>query len=712
MDKLLATPNMMRLAAEDVPTIEYYGYSRSYKSEKYKRGMYMRCRVQDGILKVAFFAPQHMRMGGKKPVYELYVDKEKKQFLTLDCQNNKWRTATLRNLIWYSSTSYFQSGEKWISREGKKVLRNYFCTEEGDFNTIVKFQNDVRDEELKLRHKKETDPWDEDLLQTPSLPKDWDRWKRKVGIPEQYMFYQYTRRKYKTGYCTFCEKEVPIRKPRHNTMGTCPCCRHKVTYKAIGRAGTVMTKTHTMYLMQRCKDGFMVREFSGWCKYRQGEYNNPESYVHETYRIIFNADAKIQRSYYWGVYKQTESRWIKGGTHFDYSWGNYEGSVYGKTIPSLHKKELKMTGLPEYIKGIGGADPTKYLSVYNSYPFLEKFVKAGLTRLSYEYLYDTSVRYNLKVQSGEQSLVGLLGINNMELKRLRKNDGGIKFLQWLQFEKASGTLIPDDVISWFCEVKIEPRELKFIWNKMSPVAIRNYISRQMKELHESSHSIINTWSDYLSMAKRLGMDTNDEIIFRVRKLRQRHDELVERCQEKDLAIRAGEILEKYPRVEEVFTAIRSKYEYSDNDYMIMVPSCIEDMLREGRNLHHCVADSDRYFDRINRQEAYVLFLRRTSAPEKSFYTLEIEPGGTVRQKRTMYDRQEKDIEQATDFLRKWQKEISVRLTESDKQLARQSKILRHEEFEQLRKDQVVVHTGNLAGKLLVDVLMQDLLEAA
>ena len=215
----------MRLAAEDIPTIEYVGYYSKHKVERYKRGLYMRCRVQDGILKVALFAPQHMRMGGRLPVYELYIDKNKKQFLTLDCPNQKWRTATLHYLVCYSSIPYFQSGEKWISREGKKVLRNYFGTENGDYDTIVHFQNGIRDEELKRRRKKETDPWDEDLKQTPPLPKDWDRWVRKVGIPEHYMFYQYTRSKHKTGYCTYCEKEMPIRNPKHNAEGICPKCR-------------------------------------------------------------------------------------------------------------------------------------------------------------------------------------------------------------------------------------------------------------------------------------------------------------------------------------------------------------------------------------------------------------------------------------------------------------------------------------------------------
>ena len=48
----------------------------------------------------------------------------------------------------------------------------------------------------------------------------------------------------------------------------------------------------------------------------------------------------------------------------------------------------------------------------------------------------------------------------------------------------------------------------------------------------------------------------------------------------------------------------------------------------------------------------------------------------------------------------------------DKQLAADSHELRIKELVQLRNDQVTIHTGDLAGRLLVDVLTEDLMEAA
>ncbi|MCI9071946.1 MAG: hypothetical protein HFH80_03920, partial [Lachnospiraceae bacterium] len=88
----------------------------------------------------------------------------------------------------------------------------------------------------------------------------------------------------------------------------------------------------------------------------------------------------------------------------------------------------------------------------------------------------------------------------------------------------------------------------------------------------------------------------------------------------------------------------------------------------------------------------------------------IEPDGTVRQKRTMYDRQKEDIKDAEKFLREWQKVISKRITTKERGLAEKSRILRNEEFAQMRENQVIIHTGDLRGRLLVDVLMEDLME--
>lgn len=51
------------------------------------------------------------------------------------------------------------------------------------------------------------------------------------------------------------------------------------------------------------------------------------------------------------------------------------------------------------------------------------------------------------------------------------------------------------------------------------------------------------------------------------------------------------------------------------------------------------------------------------------------------------------------------------MSSSDYLLAKKSCALRQEELEQLQKDQVIIHIGELQGQLLSDVLRADLMEA-
>ena len=171
------------------------------------------------------------------------------------------------------------------------------------------------------------------------------------------------------------------------------------------------------------------------------------------------------------------------------------------------------------------------------------------------------------------------------------------------------------------------------------------------------------------MAARLGYNVYDEIVYRAARLRKRHDDLVERCRQEDQKLRIRELRKKFPHVDEICGSQLQKYSYSGDDYTVLAPKGIEDILAEGNVLHHCIAGSDRYMERMERHESYILFLRKTAAPERPYYTMEVEPNGTVRQIRTEYDRQNKDIDAAREFLREWQKVLTERLTDADRERA-------------------------------------------
>ena len=176
--ELRATKKMLNLVKEDElkNRIRYYDNSR----KGYRYGLYMRCAVSGSILKVAFFFPEHLKTGGRLPAYELYIDRDEGSFLTYNRLEDKWLTAKLDMINWPIYVSC--SEQKWISGTWDRFIRNFLSVEHGGFRGLLEYQLKIRAEELKQRYKKETDPWDLDMEQTPDLPKDWEKWVGKVGI--------------------------------------------------------------------------------------------------------------------------------------------------------------------------------------------------------------------------------------------------------------------------------------------------------------------------------------------------------------------------------------------------------------------------------------------------------------------------------------------------------------------------------------------------
>lgn len=698
-----ATRTMMEKAYKDHPkkTRTPWGTEISYKY-----GIYLRMQMLGGIMKAAVFFADRMREGSALPAYEIFINPETGEFLTRDVPGRKWRTAKLDMLEW---PSYFHRSGKWCSGETNRWIKVYLGTSKGGYDGILEYQKNIRADELEKKHRKETDPWDEDMAIIPELPKDWQRFVDKTGIRENYIFYEYKKNGAKEGYCTWCERNVPVKNPKYNAKGKCCRCGHDVVYKSVGMAGNFYTKDNVMYLLQKIKTGFVVREFTGRRHYRKPDYDKPEISCLEVRRVLYGTDGPI-RTYYYGDYKNTGHRWIRTVNMEDAYWSYYHneanGRVYRRTIPRLEKHELSRTGLSEVLKHTEEIDPESYLLMVSKKPYLEQIAKAGLGRLAYDLF---TKKKSLKIKKNS-SLAKAIGIDRQRMKRIRENNGGFCFLEWMKHEKRIDTIIDDKAVQFFDRHGILPKDLEFITDRMGYQKISNYLDRQYRISGRLPKELVSTWEDYLCMAGRLKINTGLEIFYKPKDLIRSHDEAVKLSGGGEIAKRAGEIAQKFPDVDEICQSIREKYEFGDSHYRIIVPERIEDIIMEGRVLGHCLDRSGRYFDRIQRRESYIVFLRRAEEPDTPYYTLEIEPDGTARQKRTTGDRQNKDFEEAVRFIRKWQQKIQKNLSEEDRRLAGESERQRIEEFIELRKSGAKIWHGILAGQMLADVLEEDLME--
>ena len=231
----------------------------------------------------------------------------------------------------------------------------------------------------------------------------------------------------------------------------------------------------------------------------------------------------------------------------------------------------------------------------------------------------------------------------------------------------------------------------------------------MKVTGEDIHKTVGTWRDYMNMAKKVGMQLSNEQIYKPKDLNAKHAEMIVLLQQEGIDKQTKELEKKWPKVNSTCQTL-NKYEYSNDTYAVIAPVGVRDIVLEGTILSHCVHTCDYYFDRIQRKESYLLFLRKKSSVDTPYYTLEVEPSGNIRQKRTTGDNQNKDFEDAIEFLKDWQQVISQRLTDEDKDLGQKSNELRKKNYEELRKNGNKVWHGKLAGKLLADVLEDDFMQ--
>lgn len=143
---LQATTAMLK-QAENEPMIES-GYFR--KELRYEHEYYARCKRFDRILKVAIYLTKNLAAGGRKPVYELFLDYDAQDFLTYSFMEKKWRTAMLHNL----PQQGFGISDAQISSRDSAVIGQYLHSKWEAIASIREFQEEIREKQLLARHKK------------------------------------------------------------------------------------------------------------------------------------------------------------------------------------------------------------------------------------------------------------------------------------------------------------------------------------------------------------------------------------------------------------------------------------------------------------------------------------------------------------------------------------------------------------------------------
>lgn len=560
----------------------------------------------------------------------------------------------------------------------------------------------------------------------PALPEGFEAWAQEMTAPEHYALQSGTRGK---AVCTSCRKlirrkdlKIDGRQAAQGETAPCPECGAPLILKLRSRH----TEREAMVcILQDVDEKKSVARFidvkTKWTETGRELLRSDAVWIfllrgnrRYSCKLMFNTIPKSEWNPYGSFWEANPSnRRVKPG--YMYPGGIEEalrGTDYQTTARLIRalmdgKEKLNYNRVLCAYASSDTLRMLEYLYKGRFYRLLEESVE----EISYwegRYIYGPLIRDGETIEEVFQIR------DRQKINRIRDLNGGIYAVEWMQKADETGEKIPQEALAWLTENRICRSSLDGITGRMSIAKIVNYVRRQQTESYKgrTATAVIQQWQDYLDMCKKEKKNLADDMVFRPRELKRRHDEIVAEIQKrqkieemkrsKERAEKeAARLREKFPGAEEILQEMKPRLEYQSGDYMIIVPERLVDITTEGAALHHCVGTSDRYFERIRNHETYICFLRKAAEPDVPYYTIEVEPGGTVRQHRGYLD-EEPEIEKVKPFIREWQAVLKRRLTAEDRKRAKKSKALRQLNIEELKAKN---NTRVLAG------LMEDLMEA-
>ncbi len=678
-EPLKATQTMLDMARTDV------GVTRCYKSgyytqnyTEYQTFLYFRARLQGEILEVDVYTRAELALGKKTPVYRIFLDKEKKEFATYD--EAGWKTAKIDNLD-YGKRNYFQKTprEQAESRD-VRMVNDYFSTgcHDAIYKAVRNFQHEVRRNVRQEKYRCETEAIDEVMNTVPdTLPADFTEWIRKTAFRNKISMFYLSREK--KAWCEGCGEHIALNlfqsEPKHLQIGKCPSCGCKVTFRSWNKQ-SVVNKKIEVGILQKCNDGkhIIYRQFDVRKRLEKEKDYVPEINMYEEYRENYTYEMQKEQSYEWGEFRQSDVyRWCRYGTvnHGGYYWNEYAREtavIYTKNLTRLLKDTgLRYIPLADILREAGSVKLDSVIYELRTNSIYEKLYKAGLRRLTIEMLKKNVLT---KLEYSGNKIWNKLKVDRNVFKqavRLNVTDVQMRILQLLY---AKGRTVTDKELKWL-DANIGANNLLNHAGKQTMHRIIRYIQANNPTGEEQERrDMLQTWNDYLDIADTYNWNLYDRSIFFPQNLTRAHDEIVKMdLIEKDKKEkRDAEAKDKALR--KLAKDIARLFGNEDDDYFVMVPQSREEFLKEAQMQHNCVAS--RYYDMAVNGETIILFVRRKSAPEESFCTVEVKKMGgefQIIQNYTAYNKPAPEDEKA--FLKKTVKEAQKRW---DKERRRKVKV--------------------------------------
>ena len=589
------------------------------------------------VLAVYFYECERLKASDRMPKWVVFQGKDTFATLERDAEGNvKWRDAMVQHLTDYYMGEFLQSCV-FYKKAGCYTIARYIGAKSDPTKILWElnwYQQDIRDQQTKIRrHKRDTVVLNK-MSSVPQTPANLKRWADKHIMPH-YLFYDYNNGRAKTqAYCTYCEKFSVIKRPKSNDVLRCPKCGQKAIAKAQGRRAAYHEDRETCQVIQQVSpQELVVRIYKLYWSYARGKDTARKS-AYEVMRIFVRSDNgkdATMEPYYYDSGCDSVTHWRRGyhpGALFGMECFISEetGEVY---LPGLEKalqgtdweycalrQFYERTGIPMQI--------SHYLKMYLRHPLLvERLTKVGFENIVADVVYrhgfsdalDETQAKTHRILRVEKQDVSVLQEQKVGVSLLKKYQayvaihlrGRVELFQWQLHNAVSE--IPTDIFQYMTAEKF----MRYI-DAQFPIYCETRPANGYRD--PTMETLVITYVDYLHMCCRQTYNMKDKSVLFPKNCATAHDREAKRIQKINDA-------QKNKAFGMAYAGFARKAVLSNEELQIVCPKRVNDLVAEGRTLHHCVGS---YIDRVVEGRCLIVFVRRVEEPKKPYVTVEVRDG--------------------------------------------------------------------------------------
>lgn len=379
-----------------------------------------------------------------------------------------------------------------------------------------------------------------------------------------------------------------------------------------------------------------------------------EQHLYETARHFVGrqADGKpCVEAYHYAEWHDGATHWQPGeyprsaiwNTSFD---AEDVGTVYLPNLRAALRGTLwQYCSIGQFYQQMGEPiQASDFLAAYLEHPVIEHLVKVDLTKLAASVAYERCGSQCL--DESQHRTHRILQVEKDDLPFLKTQQVDARWLYCYQRYLARKLKGRQQLLIWQMEHNV--REVpEDILGRMNVSRFLAYIQEQARCLAgigSTIQDVVALYRDYLSMCSEAGYDMKKHSVLFPENCRTTHDEVQQYCR----WLHTQKMRENF---EQAYLAVRKKICYRRRGLQIVCPSTPEDLIQEGRSLHHCVGG---YAERVANGQCLIVFLRNTEELEKPLYTIEVR-GDQVQQ--IHGDHNSNPTPEVERFVEQWKKHV-------------------------------------------------------